>query len=244
MTTPSPQDPDPSPVPGWPVAPGLPPAAPQQPAPPPQQGYPQYGYPPAYQQPGYQQPGYQQPGYQQPGYPQPGYPQPGAYPPVPPPGAYPPGWSPVQPAPRKRRKGLIITVIAVVLVLCCGVTGGGGWWLYQRVQASSADQDVENAAVSAYGERYDEHRVIFAIGGYGSVVLTVQDGTSKSTFETTLPWRHSSTVAKDRFLVWVRAKGSTDANGPQRCTIDIDGSRYVERGLQSGELICAVDFRS
>jgi hypothetical protein len=229
MTTPSPQPDEPS-VPGWPVAPGLPPAAPQQP------GYPQYGYPPA---PVYQQPGYQQPGYQQPGYP-PGYPPPGYQPPS----AYPPGWNPVQPAPRKRRTGLIITVIAVVLVLCCSVTGGAGWWFYQRVQENSADQDVRDAAVRAYGERYDEHRVIFAIGGHGSVTLTVQDGTSKSTFETTLPWRHSSTVDKDDFQVWVRAKGSTDVTAPQRCTIEIDGSRYVERGLDNGELICSVDFSS
>jgi hypothetical protein len=236
MTTPSPQEPQdpqqPS-LPGWPVAPGLPPQAdpppgqPQQPYP--QQVYPQQAYPP--------------PGYPPQGYPQAGYPQPGAYPPgSPQPGAYPRGWSPTPPAPRKRRTGLIIGVIAVVLVLCCGATGGLGWWIYPSVQERVAEQEVLGDAERAYGQRYDEHRVRFTVAGNGPVTITLQDGGEKTTFDATLPWLHSVVVAKNDFTVWVRAE-STGGSGPQRCTIDIDGSPYVERGPGS-PLTCAVVFSS
>ncbi|NUT21485.1 MAG: hypothetical protein HOV77_20100 [Hamadaea sp.] len=147
-------------------------------------------------------------------------------------------------APRKRRTGLIVTIVAVVLVLCCGVTGGGGWWLYSSYQAGADDREMKDSAVGVYGYKYDEHKAILSLGGQGTVTIEYFDGSAKQTTTSQLPWQKTVTVAKDDFLVWVRSTADS-AGSPQRCTIEIDGSRSTAMGPDSSQRVaCAVSFNS
>lgn len=184
-------------------------------------------------------------------YPQGAYP-PGAYPPgqppvagqPAPPGGYPPGWSPVQQPPKKKRTGLIIGVIAGVLLLFCGVAGGFGWWVYERTQEQAAKAAVLDDAEYEFGNRYDEHRVILTASGSGPVTLTLFNGSSEQSVDTSLPWRQTLVVTEDEFTVWVKITPRGDQGNPQRCTIDIDGSPVVQRGTKDNALTCAVVFSS
>ncbi|NUT37726.1 MAG: hypothetical protein HOV79_32170 [Hamadaea sp.] len=242
MTTPSPQEP--APEQSAPETFSQPPAPPPSWAPPPQ--YSQQPYPPGpYQQPAtaYQQPtaGWQQPSW-------PAQPAPGAYPPGSHPpaqaGGYPPGWSPVQQAPKKKRTGLIIGVIAGVLLLFCGVAGGFGWWVYQKAQEKAADAAILADAEYEYGNRYDEHRVILTASGSGPVTLTLFNGISEQSVDTSLPWRQTLEVAEDEFTVWIKITARGENGNPQRCTIEVDGTPVVQRGPKDKALTCAVVFAS
>ncbi|MEV6971569.1 hypothetical protein AB0M47_41385 [Hamadaea sp. NPDC051192] len=240
MTMPPPPETPQEPPTGW-TPPGQPeypqPQYPTAPPLPPHQQYPQQAYP---QQQFPPQQGYPAPPFQ----PQPPIQQQPPFQPQPAPGASPTPPPAAPAAPRKRRTGLIVTIVGVVLVLCCGVTGGGGWWAYSKYQQGADDSEMSSIAVSVHGYEYDEHKAILSLGGSGSVTVDYYDGVTKHSVTTELPWQKTVTVAQDDFLVWMRSTADS-AGSPQRCTIEVDGSRATVGGPDSGEQVaCAVSFSS